>query len=231
MKILAPNYTQTPNDLFDKWLPHLGHAELKVLLVIMRKTFGWHKTHDVISTSQLAQYTGMLEETVIKAARSLQKKGVIKREVIGDNGTQKTIYSLVVEEESNNSYPSVEPSRPLGLSPPVLTEAQKKDSLKETNQKKHHHQPPPEKKPEPPKLALSAVATLTRLIEFCKGLSLPFQASTLKTCAKRYGIENVVDSIRNYVNRTPAQQKKIQNPDAWLTSQTQNLVGTHDETT
>lgn len=131
MKITAPNYTQTPNDLFDHWLPLLGEAELKVLLVIMRKTFGWHKTHDAISVSQLASITGMCEETVIKAARSLQKKGVISRKVIGKNGTQQTIYSLIVEEESNNTYPSDNrrgKGGPLGLNPPVKTEAQKKPS-------------------------------------------------------------------------------------------------------
>ena len=107
MKIPAPNYTQTPNELFDHWLPHLGEAELKVLLVIMRKTFGWHKPRDAISVSQLAKYTGMLEETVIKAARSLQSKGVITREIVGPVGKQQTIYELVVTEDSNNSYPSV----------------------------------------------------------------------------------------------------------------------------
>ena len=140
MKISAPNYTQTPNDLFDYWLPHLGEGELKVLLVIMRKTFGWHKTHDDISISQLSKYTGMLEETVIKATKSLQSKGVITREVTGPNGKQKTKYSLVVSEDnSNNSYPSVEPRTPLGLDRGVSTEAQKKQTssvyIKETTTK------------------------------------------------------------------------------------------------
>ncbi len=133
MKITPPNYTQTPNDLFDHWLPLLGEAELKVLLVVMRKTFGWHKTHDAISVSQLSKMTGMLEETVIKAARSLQKKGVISRRVEGPNGKQETIYSLIINEDSNNLYPSVKPTPPLGLNPPVQTEAQKKaSSPKET---------------------------------------------------------------------------------------------------
>lgn len=126
MKIQPPNYTQAPNDLFDYWLPLLGEAELKVLLVIMRKTFGWHKVRDQISITQLAQLTGMLEETVINATKTLQKKGVIKKEVTGTNGTQKTYYQLVVQEVSNNSYPSVKPSGPLGLDPGVSTEAQKK---------------------------------------------------------------------------------------------------------
>ncbi len=139
MKIQAPTYTQTPNELFDHWLPLLNEAELKVLLVIMRKTFGWHKTHDVISVSQLAKITGMLEETVIKAAKSLQNKGVITREVSGPIGKQQTTYSLIVNEDSNNSYPSVQPRTPLGSNPRVQTEAQKKKHNKENIQNKQQH--------------------------------------------------------------------------------------------
>ncbi len=131
----APNFTKTPNDLFDHWLPHLGEAELKVLLVVMRKTFGWQKIRDQISISQLAKITGMERETVIKAARSLQKKGVIKRDVVGKIGKQETYYELVIDEDSNNSYPSAEPTGPVGFNPLVQSDSQKKPCLKETNTK------------------------------------------------------------------------------------------------
>jgi phage replication O-like protein O len=137
MKIPAPNYTQTPNDLFDHWLPHLNEGELKVLLVILRKTFGWHKNKDRISISQLAKITGLHEETVVRATRSLQSKGVISKEVVGPIGKQETYYALIVSEDSNNSYPSDETRTPLGSNPPVQSEAQKKDIYpKETIQKK-----------------------------------------------------------------------------------------------
>jgi len=137
MHIAAPTFTQTPNDLFDHWLPKLCESELKVLLIILRKTFGWHKTRDYISISMLAKKTGMMEETVIKATKSLQKKGLILKEVIGPNGKQQTFYELIVEEDSNNSYPSAEPRGPLGSDPGVSTEAQNKSSfLKEKQQQK-----------------------------------------------------------------------------------------------
>jgi len=38
----VPNYTQTPNEVFDKFLSKLSHAELRVLLYIVRRTFGFH---------------------------------------------------------------------------------------------------------------------------------------------------------------------------------------------
>ncbi len=37
----APHYTQTPDVLFDELLPYLSEAELKVLLYIIRRTFGF----------------------------------------------------------------------------------------------------------------------------------------------------------------------------------------------
>jgi phage replication O-like protein O len=142
MRIPSPNYTQTPNDLFDHWLPHLSESELKVLLVIMRKTFGWHKVRDKISISQLSQFTGMLRETVIKATKSLKDKGVIIRQVIGPIGKQETFYELVVNEDSNNSYPSVQPTRPVGSDLLGSTDSQKKENTKENNKIVCVDQPP-----------------------------------------------------------------------------------------
>jgi len=98
MQIPAPNYTQTPNDLFDHWLPFLKEIELKVLLVILRKTFGWHKTRDKISLSQLESLTGSNQTRVLKAVKSLIEKGVISKEVIGPIGKQITYYELVIGE-------------------------------------------------------------------------------------------------------------------------------------
>ena len=138
MRITPPNYTQTPNDLFDYWLPHLGEAELKVLLVIMRKTFGWHKQRDRISISQLSKITGLLRETVINATKSLVQKGVIIKDVIGEKGSQETYYELVVGEDSNNCYQSVEPTPLVGFDLLGLTDSQKKGiSTKETTTKQH----------------------------------------------------------------------------------------------
>ena len=46
-------YTPIPDELFDEQLPYLSGAEVKVLLYIMRKTFGWKKDSDNISISRL----------------------------------------------------------------------------------------------------------------------------------------------------------------------------------
>lgn len=104
MGLRAPNHTQTPNELFDEWLPKLGCAELKVLMVIIRKTFGWHKTYDKISLGQLEALTGLERRHISKAIKTLSEKRLISKKVIGTVGRQVTYYELVVEEVSNNFY-------------------------------------------------------------------------------------------------------------------------------
>jgi predicted RNA-binding Zn-ribbon protein involved in translation (DUF1610 family) len=50
---VAPTTTDTPNELFDIVLPRINNlAELKVVLYIIRRTFGFHKQIDWIALSQ-----------------------------------------------------------------------------------------------------------------------------------------------------------------------------------
>src|SRR5712692_7217559 len=49
----SPNYTQVPDEFFDELLAALSLGELKVLLYVMRRTFGFKKGSDRISKSQL----------------------------------------------------------------------------------------------------------------------------------------------------------------------------------
>lgn len=136
MRITAPTYTQTPNDLFDHWLPLLGEVELKVLLVIMRKTFGWHKTRDKISISQLQVLTGSVPKNILRATKFLVSKGLIKKEVFGPAGKQETYYELIVNEDSNNSYPCRGDSpTPSDSTAPPLSRRQSQKKLPKENKK------------------------------------------------------------------------------------------------
>ena len=49
----SPNYTMVPDDLFDDLMAGLSGAELKVLLYIIRRTFGFKKHSDDISLNQI----------------------------------------------------------------------------------------------------------------------------------------------------------------------------------
>jgi len=49
----SPNYTQVPDEFFDELLATLSLGELKVLLYVMRRTFGFKKGSDRICKCQL----------------------------------------------------------------------------------------------------------------------------------------------------------------------------------
>ena len=76
--------TQVPNILFDQHLQHLGYAELKVLLVIIRQTYGWidkrtnkRKRWDWISQQFFSKKTGLSKRAVSNAIAKLLEKKLI----------------------------------------------------------------------------------------------------------------------------------------------------------
>lgn len=63
----APFYTMVPNEIFDCLMPELSGSELKVLLYVCRRTFGFGKLADGISLGQL------LDGVVTKDGRRLDR--------------------------------------------------------------------------------------------------------------------------------------------------------------
>jgi chemotaxis protein histidine kinase CheA len=103
-----PNYTPVPDQVFDELLTVLTGAELKVLLYICRRTFGFKKESDNISLNQmlnglvkkdgtrLDNGTGLSKPTLLKALRDLQDKGIIEstRRSSDTYGDEATNYRL-----------------------------------------------------------------------------------------------------------------------------------------
>lgn len=110
----GPNYTQVPDALFDELLAFLQGAELKVLLYIIRRTFGFKRHSDTISLSQLQHGittregkvldhgTGLSKPALLKALRSLQDKQIIftERRRTLEQGDQPTVYYLNVRDDT-----------------------------------------------------------------------------------------------------------------------------------
>lgn len=89
------NYTQFPNVILDEYLSELGYAETKVLLIIVRKTFGFHKETDIISTSQIQKFTGLQKSNVLNGIKGLISKNIISRTLAGKNGKQTSSYRVI----------------------------------------------------------------------------------------------------------------------------------------
>jgi hypothetical protein len=130
-----PNYTQTPNPLFDEHLPHMGLAEMKVVFMVCRKTFGFHKREDELSLSQLQELTGLSRQGVIDGGQAGIDRGILKRRKSG----RSYAYSLIVKpvdqskkEESNRLTKDSQASRPKIVKP---VDTQKKLLNKDTKEK------------------------------------------------------------------------------------------------
>jgi phage replication O-like protein O len=114
MKIPAPNHTQSPNVFFDEIFKTLTEGELRIILVVIRQTFGWHKAYDRISLAQLAEKSGMQRRSACRSLVSLIEKGLVCKKKFGPPGKEKCYYSLVVEScqsqtlEEDDGYESEE---------------------------------------------------------------------------------------------------------------------------
>lgn len=103
-----PTYTIVPDEVFDQLMPHLKEAELRVLLYIIRRTFGFDKDKDSISLRQMTEGirskdgrvldhgTGMSRKAVISGTRGLVEKGIIsvRKKTSPENGSETNIYRL-----------------------------------------------------------------------------------------------------------------------------------------
>jgi hypothetical protein len=118
-----PEYTPIPDALFDLWLPVLTEGQLKVLLYIMRRTFGFKKQSDAISLSQLCDGivtsdgrrldtgTGCTRSTVTAAVAALVDYGLITATAQADarGDAAPTLYALRM---AGSPTPSQQPEEP-----------------------------------------------------------------------------------------------------------------------
>ena len=104
-----PNFTQIPNSLLDKHMAVLENGELRVLLYITRRTFGFGCRHKDIPIQQIAtgliidgirkdNGTGMDARSIQRSLKSLVERGLISRRMNFDTHSHPlaSTYSLVV---------------------------------------------------------------------------------------------------------------------------------------
>ena len=119
-----------PDALFDELMAYLSGAELKVLLYIIRRTFGFKKECDSISLNQIChgittregqvldQGTGLSQSTVQLALKGLVEKQAVvaRRRSSPDRGYEATAYRLNLTDVL---LPSDEAESP---PPPIFSE-------------------------------------------------------------------------------------------------------------
>jgi hypothetical protein len=133
----SPNFTTVPDEVFDVLVPRLSGAEVKALLYIIRRTFGFKKERDSISISQmlhgivkrngerLDSGAGLSKPTLCRALATLVEKGVIisTRQYDYNGSNMATSYQLnmrdyrepvVQKEQDAETHSDIETSETLG---------------------------------------------------------------------------------------------------------------------
>lgn len=79
MSHFIPNSFQVPNALVDEIIVSLSPNALKCYLIVIRKTVGWQKEWDKISTTQLMLLSGIKKKlTIYKAMQELEDLSLIE---------------------------------------------------------------------------------------------------------------------------------------------------------
>ncbi len=129
----SPQFTQLPNAVVDVLLPHLTDPELRVLLYIVRRTFGFQRDNDTISLRQMTDGlttrdgrrldsgTGLKRSAVAKALQGLQQKGIIlsRRNSDPEHGSLPTTYGLRFIDTPIHRYGTPLPTDVEAPSPPL----------------------------------------------------------------------------------------------------------------
>ncbi len=90
--------TPVPNAFFDACLTKMTPVQAVLLFAIFRQTYGWHKTSDAISLSQLCDKTALSRRAIIDAIKQLEKKGFISvsRSSNTPSGNLTNVYSIPI---------------------------------------------------------------------------------------------------------------------------------------
>ena len=127
----VPNSTQVPDTLFDELLSELSGAELKVVLYVIRRTFGFKRQSDTISINQLLygitkksgevldRGTGLSKPTLLQALKSLTDRNIIlpTRQFDEKGGYMPTEYRLNIASTPPESHHETPPSKKILPSP------------------------------------------------------------------------------------------------------------------
>jgi phage replication O-like protein O len=127
-KLLIPNTCQVPNVLLDSVMPQINGSALKVLLVIVRLTYGFNMPSRRISLSRLCDLTGLARQSVASAITDLGN--LINVERGPKNSRTENEYSLNINLSTGELVQKVDQSKNWTSLKNITSLVQKVDSLK-----------------------------------------------------------------------------------------------------
>ena len=109
-----PQFTPTPNLIFDELLSELSESQLKVLLFLVRQTMGWRKPredHSFVPASilEIQAGTGISKPSIIEALQWLEGRSLISRRKPRNETGQAAPSEYRLRFESDESGPIEDP--------------------------------------------------------------------------------------------------------------------------
>lgn len=88
-------YLRIVNPLFDRLIQvHFKGCELNVAMFIIRKTYGFNKTEDEISISQIMKGVNRTRQTVVTALKNLQLVNIVRLVKRGNSINSSNVYGI-----------------------------------------------------------------------------------------------------------------------------------------
>lgn len=96
---LENGYTRIANELLEAVLAHpLTKVEIKILLVVIRKTYGFSKSYDSVSAVQIESMTGIDRSNIKKTIKSLLLKNILIKKGKGRLAHGKHVKSIGINK-------------------------------------------------------------------------------------------------------------------------------------
>lgn len=96
----SPNHTQVPNDFFDM-IPSMSDTELRVTLVMIRETHGWHRDAAKIGKKEMADRSGLSFNGVTAGCEAARVRGTFRR--TNPDAKTKAEWELISDDEPSAS--------------------------------------------------------------------------------------------------------------------------------
>lgn len=180
-----PNFTQVPNKFFDMLADNMESSEVRVTLIMIRQTFGFHRESFKMGLSKLSDATGLSRNAVKDGAEAAEKRGTFYRTNPDEQGEAE--WALVVNECLPPMQPLTPPHATIDSHSPI------KESIKKDIKEKHSADKPA-KPATPPEVKLFREVTS----RYPNKVNFENVTNIINSVSKRLGRDCSADDLRPF---------------------------------
>lgn len=186
-------YTAIANELMEKLsLPGINGSEYRILLMVLRKTYGYQKKKDRISLSQFQLYTSMNRAQAVATIKSLVCKRILVKEngsyTFNKNYDEWLVCKRILPETSMQTHTTASMQKHTKTSMQLHTHKRKKENLQKKYSKNVFLQGSQWNE------LIDSFAPINPM--YTEFYSNTTERSALDTMAKKWGYEKLLNTIK-----------------------------------